>query len=613
MWQKGALFAALITGSVVSTVPGMRIAHANDRRERDGPSTAEASDTLDGRTPQLLQRIGFRISQRQSHGAVAATPDVSDPAPAPVLDTDRSDMSTASAVSAAPSEERLPTDGMRPRHAPRRPRPIAPSGLDATVASGQPPMNPLRTTTPAATSRRTTLVLSDGGAVAEQTARPAEPAEGPAKIRLVDRPQVRAPERQIDVAADGRHTDERIPIFRIGASSRRTTRSRQNRLTIADGSAGEGPSGYATRNQKDIIAGFTAQAAKGMPANSLPSAVNPLRDTLRPETQLRPHFSQLQGLPSRFQPDQPLVTPSTTVLDTRPKTGRPSQTDCMIGHSMAKKPGLMARDTLLQPQSTTVNRSNSVPSPSERQTRKTAVARIVAFSHLGQPRLRREAYFPWATTVPTDNDRTSHRLPRATLRNRLPSMQSVAPVNTLRARPTVASASDEPQITAPKLLPRDEPQIEIKPLPTSSPSLRLAIRESRMIRSPENVVRVASANAEVCEVVQLNARDVAVVGKGRGTTRVELWYDKGGISRASHIVAVGPDQTTATLEEHRNQEVHKLISYLFPDSQVELISEEDRLIVRGRTSSRRQAIDILSTIRRSQLVPVVDELAVQDD
>jgi len=124
---------------------------------------------------------------------------------------------------------------------------------------------------------------------------------------------------------------------------------------------------------------------------------------------------------------------------------------------------------------------------------------------------------------------------------------------------------------------------------------------------------VASANAEVCQVVQLNARDVAVVGKSRGTTKIEFWYDNRGISRVSHVVAVGPDQAFETPEEDRNQEVHKLISYLFPDSQVELISEEDRLIVRGRTGSRRQAVDILSTIRRSQLVPVVDELIVQDD
>jgi len=276
------------------------------------------------------------------------------------------------------------------------------------------------------------------------------------------------------------------------------------------------------------------------------------------------------------------------------------------------KPGISVKDAPLQPRSTIVSKVAAIPSPPERDVQKLALAQSVTFSSPGQPSVRREASLPQAT-VPTSEERSCRRLPKADLRNRLPAPQSVAPLNTLRARRVIASVSKRAQSKAPKLLPKDEPQVEIKPLPASSPSLRLAVRESRMIRSPENVVRVASANAEVCQVVQLNARDVAVVGKSRGTTKIEFWYDNRGISRVSHVVAVGPDQAFETPEEDRNQEVHKLISYLFPDSQVELISEEDRLIVRGRTGSRRQAVDILSTIRRSQLVPVVDELIVQDD
>jgi len=131
-----------------------------------------------------------------------------------------------------------------------------------------------------------------------------------------------------------------------------------------------------------------------------------------------------------------------------------------------------------------------------------------------------------------------------------------------------------------------------------------------MIRSLENIVRVSSANAKVCDAVQLNAREVAVVGKSPGTTRIEFWHDDRGVSRASHVVTVGSERTTETAKGDRHEELRELISYLFPDSQVELISEGNRLVVRGRTGSQRDAVRILSTIRRSQLVPVVDEVAV---
>ena len=664
MSRKGALFAALAGGFVLLISIVTESARAEDRRERDGPSVLQMSAPPPSRVLRLLERIGFRSLDRRDESpatVLTTTEDASRSATASVSDETTSVPDTRAALTTTPHEVVLSTDKGRPSNKLREPRSTTSNRFDAAGGSGQQNPNPLRGPGPPPALRRPTLTFSDGGPVADklrlahdaEPTREADPVGGPAKVHLEDQSQLQESERQVAAATDVDGTRERIPAFKISSSSRRTAHLWTNKANVADeldtarrrapnatrddarASREDAPrdelatsrppgepegrptpkvvvGGQTVRQQKDAGLNTTVEVPKATLSDSFPPAINPLRSTQRRKTNLRPKVARTQSSPAMYHPDQPLVTPSATLPADYRKSDWRSPTDQVTKHATVNKPGISAQGTPLQPRSTIVSRIGTIPGPTERDVQKIALARNAIPSRLGQPSLRREVSLPRAS-VPTVKERTSQQLPKAILRNRLPSNQSVAPVNTLRGRRAIAAVSRKPQITAPKLLPKDEPQVEIKPLPPSSPSLRLAVRESRMIRSPENVVRVASANVEVCQVVQLNARDVAVVGKSRGTTKIEFWYDNRGISRVSHVVAVGPDQAFETPEEDRNQEVHKLISYLFPDSQVELISEEDRLIVRGRTGSRRQAVDILSTIRRSQLVPVVDELIVQDD
>ena len=641
MSRKGALFAALAGGFVLLTGIGTETVRAEDRRERDGPTVLQMSAPPPSRVLRLLQRIGFRNLDRRDElptAVVSTTEHASRSATTSVSDETPSVRDTRATLPATPRDAVLSADRTSPSNKLREPRSTTFNRFDVASGPDQQTGNPLRAAGPPAAPRRPTLTFSDSG---------------PAKLHLEDHPQSRESERQVAATADVDGTKERIPAFKISSSSRRTAHLWKNKANVADepGTAGSSApnvtrdntrtsrenappdelvvshspgepegrptpkvvvSGHNVRQQQDAAPNTTAEAPKTALTDSLRPVTNPLRNSQQRDTHLRPQLAGPQSTPATYHPDQPLVTPSATLKADYRKSGWPSPADQVTKRAIVNKPGISVKDASPQPRSTIVSKVAAIPSPPKHDVQKTALARNAILSSLGQPSLRRPAFLPRAS-VPTVKERTSQRLPRATLRNRLPSTQAVAPVNTLRGSRTIAAVSRKPQITAPKLLPKDEPKVEIKPLSASSPSLRLAVRESRMIRSPENVVRVASANVEVCQVVQLNARDVAVVGKSRGTTKIEFWYDNRGISRVSHVVAVGPDQAFETPEEDRNQEVHKLISYLFPDSQVELISEEDRLIVRGRTGSRRQAVDILSTIRRSQLVPVVDELIVQDD
>jgi Flp pilus assembly secretin CpaC len=141
--------------------------------------------------------------------------------------------------------------------------------------------------------------------------------------------------------------------------------------------------------------------------------------------------------------------------------------------------------------------------------------------------------------------------------------------------------------------------------------LHVTVREGRVLRTSENVVRVVSEHDRVCDVIQFNAREIALIGKQQGTVRVELWYDRQGSSRASYLVAVDSDPNTATEGKEGRQKIERLITYLFPESRVELVFEPDRLIVRGTAGNQRQAVEILSAVRRLQLIPVVDEIVVQ--
>ncbi|TVS17283.1 MAG: hypothetical protein EA424_12930 [Planctomycetaceae bacterium] len=61
----------------------------------------------------------------------------------------------------------------------------------------------------------------------------------------------------------------------------------------------------------------------------------------------------------------------------------------------------------------------------------------------------------------------------------------------------------------------------------------------------------------------------------------------------------------------KSQRIETVIHQLFPGSRIECQREPARLIVRGYAQNERQAIDIISTIRRSQLIPVVDLIEIR--
>ena len=143
----------------------------------------------------------------------------------------------------------------------------------------------------------------------------------------------------------------------------------------------------------------------------------------------------------------------------------------------------------------------------------------------------------------------------------------------------------------------------------SASRLTLGERESRLLRTNVNVTRAESLDTKVCEVVQFSPNEVAIIGKQRGTTRVDLWQGSHDVNRISYLVAVGlgPEEEQV-LDQYAK--LRQAIAELYPDSKVVLTPEKDRLVVSGTVTSAQEALAIVTMIRRVRTIPVIDQLRV---
>lgn len=142
----------------------------------------------------------------------------------------------------------------------------------------------------------------------------------------------------------------------------------------------------------------------------------------------------------------------------------------------------------------------------------------------------------------------------------------------------------------------------------SAQRLRIELRQSRLMRTGFDISRVESTDPRVCEVIQLAPREIAIIGKQPGITRVDFWQD-GTASRESYVVLVGTD--AAELERTRSEfsKLYESIRELYPNSRVTFSRQNGNLIVSGTARNKEEAIAIITLVRRLYTIPVVDKLA----
>jgi hypothetical protein len=122
-------------------------------------------------------------------------------------------------------------------------------------------------------------------------------------------------------------------------------------------------------------------------------------------------------------------------------------------------------------------------------------------------------------------------------------------------------------------------------------------------------------NQAICQVVQASANEMKLIGTGNGVTRLTVWGDdaKSGLPKVRvfriHVEpkVEGPSQSVSETTDTLNQSIARA----FPHSRVLVHRDKDQLLVRGVCDSNDTATQIMRMIRKTCLVPVVDELVIR--
>ncbi|REJ92755.1 MAG: type II and III secretion system protein [Planctomycetota bacterium] len=122
-------------------------------------------------------------------------------------------------------------------------------------------------------------------------------------------------------------------------------------------------------------------------------------------------------------------------------------------------------------------------------------------------------------------------------------------------------------------------------------------RRNKILRSENDLYRVAVVDPNICDVIQFTPREVSIIGKSQGATSVTFWFADGNEEPVTYLVRVIPDPEVQIERERQYQILEEIIAELFPDSKVQLLPVADKLIVRGQAKGAEEAAQILAVIR----------------
>jgi len=136
----------------------------------------------------------------------------------------------------------------------------------------------------------------------------------------------------------------------------------------------------------------------------------------------------------------------------------------------------------------------------------------------------------------------------------------------------------------------------IESLPTSQEEMDVIERRSQLMITKANVTRMAISDQGILDVVQYSPRELSLIGLGRGSTTLTLWFE-GHDNPLIYLIKVIRDPN---LDDQRRIDYGKLerkIAVLFPNSKVYLIPLSFKIIVRGQARDQEEAANILNIVR----------------
>ncbi|KAA5543233.1 hypothetical protein FYK55_13230 [Roseiconus nitratireducens] len=156
------------------------------------------------------------------------------------------------------------------------------------------------------------------------------------------------------------------------------------------------------------------------------------------------------------------------------------------------------------------------------------------------------------------------------------------------------------------------PQPPTSDAPKKPVRLQLARAQVRSMTIGGRLRRVSIANKDVCQAFASGPNQLKLIGTGTGSTELTVWADviPGEPTRMQIFqVEVGDDMSSHTDRiADQTALLNDSIDKAFPQASVIVTRTENNLVVSGVCADEETAMQILRLVRKSCLVPVVDEL-----
>ena len=355
--------------------------------------------------------------------------------------------------------------------------------------------------------------------------------------------------------------------------------------------------------QADLSESSRGATARSTPASAASNSAKPaqtyaLSDTDAPEAQpsergVALHLSSASQMPMKAQPVGAQPVQSQPVQSHQ---AQPTQAQSAQAQSFAVSPAKKTTSTRPDAAFDEVGRPQFPPTSGGMQVRIEGEPAPLVKSRMA------EAMGTMATAAP------------------LPSMERFARV---APSPRVEQHETQPKVKASfasrtSVVPEHPSESTGKllgsPASQPHPTLTLGLQQSQTLTAQFVITELSVEHPGICQLMQTGESTVSLVGLRPGDTRIALVMvnDSGERQVEIHEVSVASAVRGSQSLSDMAAEMSRSVGRLVPNSDVEVVAYEDYLLVHGFTHYESDAKKILSLVRKTSLVPVVDQLKSND-
>lgn len=130
------------------------------------------------------------------------------------------------------------------------------------------------------------------------------------------------------------------------------------------------------------------------------------------------------------------------------------------------------------------------------------------------------------------------------------------------------------------------------------------------VNAAARIIEFSAEDPTVCKLIRTGENTLSLIGLRPGATRIAMVLDAGESGQTLELrsVQVRGGQVDRAGLPSLARDISRTVSELYPQSQLEIVPRDGQLIVQGRVSREADARKILNLVRKTSLLPVVDQL-----